>query len=295
MTLLIESPNNASVIALLAHTAASLGSQVHRPDLRPRSAPTVLNALRDQNLVREQLRGAHLGEGRYINKRSRTAAKPHHTDQPGVLSAIAKALKPANPGYYSHYDLVPRPMSLVIGCAVDELSAVMPASLRNNSAWLDLLPLTVATGRESEAKRFSIVADWLWEVALPIAQPLANQHGFGGSWQAGWTGRTRPSIRAAGRAARTTAGHALYPELHTATQRIAYACDLSRRAERTWVVDDVAEDAIRSAGHAAGALCSAVGYLVTAVDRHDQRLGTAPGRSWATIDPVRLLRRLIEA
>ncbi|HRA75261.1 MAG TPA: hypothetical protein PLE12_03375 [Propionicimonas sp.] len=130
---------------------------------------------------------------------------------------------------------------------------------------------------------------------LTLTQPLADQHGFGESWRASCAAQTRPGIRAAGRAVRATAARTLYPELHTATQRIAYACTLSRRAERAWIIDGVTEDAIRNAGHAADVLCSAIGYLAAAVDRHDHQLGTAPGRTWTAIDPVRLLRRLIEA
>ena len=79
-------------------------------------------------------------------------------------------------------DSVPECMSLVIGKTILVLQDAMPDAMRNSDAWRTLLPLAAGSGRQHEAQRLAVLLDWMWSVALPEVQPVAEANGFGGEW-----------------------------------------------------------------------------------------------------------------
>ncbi|WP_425154830.1 hypothetical protein [Candidatus Palauibacter sp.] len=94
---------------------------------------------------------------------------------------------------------VPGCMSKVIGRWIVVTQDKMPDELRNSEGWRALLPLAAGTGREREAARLRVVMNWMWSV-LARAQPVADEHGFGGAWRAMCEQRTKDAARAAARA-----------------------------------------------------------------------------------------------
>jgi hypothetical protein len=98
-------------------------------------------------------------------------------------------------------DRVPDCMSRVIGRWIIGVQDRMPEDIRNSADWSDLLPLAAGTGRAHEAERLAIVMGWMWGTALPMAQPVADAHGFGAEWRAMCTQRTRAAANVAAYAA----------------------------------------------------------------------------------------------
>jgi len=94
-------------------------------------------------------------------------------------------------------DDIPACMSLVIGRWVIRVQDAMPADLRNSAEWKRLLPLAAGTGRDHEEARLQLVSQWMWEVALPLIQPMADEQGFGAQWRTMLRERTPSATDAA--------------------------------------------------------------------------------------------------
>ncbi|WP_425155522.1 hypothetical protein [Candidatus Palauibacter sp.] len=171
---------------------------------------------------------------------------------------------------------VPGCMSKVIGRWIVVTQDKMPDAVRNSEGWRALLPLAAGTGREREAARLRVVMNWMWSV-LARAQPVADEHGFGGAWRAMCEQRTKDAARAAARAtgpaataaratARATARAAAWATASAAAYAAAYAA--AKAAAKA------ASAAARDAANAAAGSRAAV---------------------WAEIDPVSVLRAMIAA
>src|SRR5271165_2996249 len=96
-------------------------------------------------------------------------------------------------------DAIPGCMSEVIGRWIIRIQDAMPAAMRNSPEWRQLLPLAAGTGRELEQVRLAIILDWTWDIVLPMIQPIADAHGFGGKWRLMCSERTAEAARAAAR------------------------------------------------------------------------------------------------
>ena len=98
-------------------------------------------------------------------------------------------------------DSVPECMSAVIGNTIIVLQDAMPDAMRNSDTWRTLLPLAAGSGRQHEAQRLTVLLDWLWSVALPQVQPVADANGFGGEWAYMCREKSAVSAKAAAEAA----------------------------------------------------------------------------------------------
>lgn len=104
-------------------------------------------------------------------------------------------------------DKIPDCMSEVIGKWIITIQDRMPDALRNSQEWKRLLPLAAGTGRDHEAKRLSIIMDWMWE-SLKLAQPYADANGFGEEWAAMCVEKSHAAANAAYSAACSAAAYA---------------------------------------------------------------------------------------
>jgi len=154
-------------------------------------------------------------------------------------------------------DDIPACMSPVIGRWVIGVQDAMPADMRNSAEWKRLLPLAAGTGRYHEEARLQLVLQWMWEVALPIIQPMADERGFGAEWRTMLRERT-PSAAAA-----------------------AYAADVAANAAYSAAAAAAAARAAAAAAAAHSAAAAAV-YVAYAADE-----------VWRQLDPCGLLQRLI--
>jgi hypothetical protein len=161
-------------------------------------------------------------------------------------------------------DEVPACMSEVVGKWIMRVQDGMPDEMRNSAAWKGLLPLAAGTGRDYEREREAIIMDWMWTVALPYIQPMADAGGYGEQWRDMYQKRTREAAREAARAARGAARSA------------AWAA--------TW---------------AAGAAAGAAYWMADADNALDAAYWAAlasgnPEKAWAHFDPCGLLQKLVE-
>lgn len=238
--------------------------------LRPQLVPT--SPLRDQNLARLGLGKTRIATG-YGTFAAERAVGVIPEKGRGALGVLCDAL-----GFTpAAGDSVPPQMSFVLGRVVESAGYRLLGSMRNGEAWRGLLPLAVNTGRDKEAERFALVANWAWDTVVPLARPLADSHGFGAEWRRMCENPAGAPVRAAERAARRARLWPLANSLHS----LDYACTLTRRAGR----ERLPELAARHAGWAAA-------HLVEGGLRICWILGDT---AWAAADPVSLLRRLVEA
>ena len=175
---------------------------------------------------------------------------------------------------------VPGCMSKVIGHWIVVTQDKMPDELRNSEGWRALLPLAAGTGREREAARLRVVMNWMWSV-LARAQPVADEHGFGGAWRAMCEQRTKDAARAAARATGPAA---------TAARATARA---TARAA-AWATASAAAYAAANAAANAAAKAAAKAASAAARDAANAAAGSRAA-VWAEIDPVSVLRAMIAA
>ena len=181
-------------------------------------------------------------------------------------------------------DDIPGCMSRVIGHWIVVTQDKMPDELRNSEGWRALLPLAAGTGREREAARLRVVMNWMWSV-LARAQPVADEHGFGGAWRAMCEQRTKDAARAAARAtgpASTVARATAYAAAKAAARATAYA---AANAAAYAAAKAAARAAARATGPAATAAASAAANAAAG----------SRAAVWAEIDPVSVLRAMIAA
>jgi hypothetical protein len=86
----------------------------------------------------------------------------------------------------------PETTSLVIGHWIGYFEIDLPSSIAQSKRWQDLMPFAAGTGRELETERLAMIFDWVWDVVMPIFQPVANRVGFGPQWQEAITLRSEP-------------------------------------------------------------------------------------------------------
>lgn len=184
-------------------------------------------------------------------------------------------------------DEIPECMSRAVGYWIITVQDAMPNEMRNSPRWKILLPLAAGTGRDHEKERLALILDWMWGV-LPALQPLANEKGFGSSWQRMTAERTADAASAA-RAAAREAGRA---------RAVVAAARAARYAERA------ANCASAAAGAAAWPKASVVAACLAAADIREaaqtaamaaSRVALVVAGAWGQLSPCRLLVRLIVA
>jgi hypothetical protein len=165
-------------------------------------------------------------------------------------------------------DSIPDCMSKVIGQWIIVTQDSMPDEMRNSVEWKSLLPLAAGTGRAHEKKRLDLLMEHMWEVALPMIQPIADAGGYGAQWHDMVEKRT---LAAAEKAARASA------RAVRQTARAAARALGSASAQVSW-------SAARAAGWAARAAARAARAATDAEE----------ARAWQTLNPCALLRQLID-
>jgi len=166
-------------------------------------------------------------------------------------------------------DSVPECMSLVIGKTILVLQDAMPDAMRNSDAWRTLLPLAAGSGRQHEAQRLAVLLDWMWSVALPEVQPVAEANGFGGEWAHMCSQKSAGSAKVAAWAA---------------SEAAEQVTSEKARAARA------AEGAARAA-----ALASDAAHEAASWQAGWQAARSADQNFWDRVDVPELLRRMIEA
>jgi hypothetical protein len=157
-------------------------------------------------------------------------------------------------------DKIPDCMSLVIGKWIIIVQDEMPDEIRNSKEWKVLLLSAVGTGRGKEQERAKIALDWMWNELLPLIQPIANENGFGDEWRQMLLEKNGD----AGFAAQVAAGNI------TLAASAAYHAAAADAAVHATAYSNVAY------------------HVANATDR------VANYAAWLKINPVGLLRKLIE-
>jgi hypothetical protein len=193
-------------------------------------------------------------------------------------------------------DRVPDCMSLVIGKWIIGVQDAMPDAMRNSIEWRNLLPLAAGTGRQHEAERSAIVLDWMWDVVLPEIQPIADKGGYGEKWKTMTNEKTANAATDAARAAANAAdySYAAATDAARAAARAAYAADAARAAyaadaARAAYAANAADAAADAAVRAANAAAAYYYYAARAA-----AAGAAIKSFWAKVDPIAVLKRLVE-
>ena len=172
-------------------------------------------------------------------------------------------------------DEPPPCMSRALAQWIIVMQDVMPASIRDSAEWRGLLPLAAGTGREREAERVAVIMDWLWETVLPLAQPVADEDGFGAEWRTMCDARTE----AAADAAEATAARA-------AAKAAADAAFKAANAAKAAAYAAYAAEAAKAAAYAAHVTIYTA-YAATRTGRE--------AAAWDVFDPVGTLRKIIAA
>ena len=193
-----------------------------------------------------------------------------------------------NIGWPDAGDDIPEGMSPVIGHWIIAAGQWMPDEIRNSDEWNALLLRAERCGSDREAERRAILIDWIWDPVLKNLQSVADDHGYGTKWRrmcaertgarAGCAGAGEPTGRAACEAA-----------------WVGMAADSADDAARLHTV--IARLPVRDAADAAYA--ASWSKYVAAAAAHAATAAGIAARStkkaaWATMDPVAVLRRMIE-
>ena len=167
-------------------------------------------------------------------------------------------------------DGIPDCMSVVIGNWIRCIQDAMPFEMRNSPEWRELLPLAAGTGQSHERKRIDIVLSWMFDEVLPLLQPLANDEGYGPEWRAMCTERTETAA-------------------DIASARASFVTDADSPAaaaaeEASGAIDDFTRGDGDLLAGSAGCAAIAVAEVAECTDE----------LAWRNINPIGLLRRLIE-
>ena len=180
-------------------------------------------------------------------------------------------------------DDIPDCMSPVIGKWIIGVQDQMPTRMRNSAEWKALLPGAAGTGREYEKKRADILRDWMLDVVLPYAQPIADTFGYGSEWSEIRKNRTHLSCEHATKAIyRLGLSDPISDAMHNGANAAV------------WVLNYVYDSDI------ATEIASIAESIMSANEENlDDRSGMLTIRAatiatWEAFDPVGVLRRLIE-
>lgn len=133
----------------------------------------------DQDKIREFLKDRYIPSGLGDSERACS------------IAAINLAL------YGKLTDEIPECMSAVIGRWIIKIQDIMPEEMRNSKEWKELLPLAAGTGRKKEKERLKIIMKWMWQIVLPLLQPIADKHGFSKEWRTMCNKNTAAAAKAA--------------------------------------------------------------------------------------------------
>jgi hypothetical protein len=188
-------------------------------------------------------------------------------------------------------DKIPDCMSKVIGRWIIVTQDAMPDAMRNSVEWKRLLPLAAGTGREHEKERLRVLLAHMWEVSLPLIQPVADARRFGDKWRTMTTEKTAAAAEAAreARAEQSVAREAARAAAEAArTAQWAEAAESAESAQwaAQWAAQAAAEAARAAAAAAREATAWAAGWAAA-------RAARAEWVAWETLRPCQLLADLI--
>jgi hypothetical protein len=170
---------------------------------------------------------------------------------------------------------IPEGVSEVVGGWILAIEDEMPHGIRNSDAWKNLLPLAAWTGRQREPERLAELMHWMFRTVLPQLQPAADRRGFGIEWRTMWEHREPATawdpLIAGGLDERS--------QIAAVVEHAAHAAAGATQAVRAAETDK--PEAYRYAAREAA---------LAGVDA----AAAANGDYWRAIDPVAVLRRLVE-
>lgn len=201
------------------------------------------------------------------------------TEEPCSIAAINLALT----GRFT--DEIPPCMSQVVGEWIIGIQDGMPSDMRNSAEWKRLLPLAAGTGRDREQERQQIIVEWMWAVALPIVQPIADRLRFGAEWRRMLEQQTATTAAAARAAARAAPGEAARAAARSASATLASTWAATTATKTASSADAAAFSPFAAKPAALAASWAAASW---AADR------SAAANSWWQMDPCALLRCLID-
>lgn len=196
---------------------------------------------------------------------------------------------------------IPDSMSYIVGRWMGAVQTVMPQSIRGCDDWRDLIPLAAGTGRDHEAERVDVIATWMWDAVLAPLQSLADEHGFGCTWQRMLDQRTSLTARSTVAQLRVVASRAYRDGDPDVAEIVDLAADAAGAAAD-------ALDAAWTQGPARAA--AAAGYAADARGRDAYLQAADAGestasrmraravaniRAWEALDVPGILRTLVQA
>ena len=179
----------------------------------------------------------------------------------------------------------PKCMSYVIGRSIQLLQDEVPQQLRNHATWRNLLLLAARTDSGRESERLDILVRWVWETVLPTLDPVADKYDIGKSWR---RAIVRRSVQSA------TSGAKAVEDALTCLGTDVF---LPQHDDNLWDLNHAAEAAreVALASHQRGhdGTKDAKGCIDAALKATMAANNT--GVSWRTLDPVAVLRKMIDA
>ena len=183
-------------------------------------------------------------------------------------------------------DKIPECVSPVIGRWVISIQDAMPLDRLNGARWRALVPAIAGTGREHDGERVAIIMDWMWGIALPQLQPVADACGFGAEWRTMCADRTAAAAFDAADAAALEAA----AEAAVLAPRVAARAAAAAEAA-SWVAFEASAEAAAEVAAEVAARVAAVVEAAVWAPRVAEAGMTA--EYWTAIDPERLLEQLI--
>lgn len=184
-------------------------------------------------------------------------------------------------------DEIPNCMSQIIGNWIIRVQDFMPNEIRNGNEWRNLLPFAAGTGRKSERARLEAILNWYWEL-MPEGQEAAERFGIGVMWSDAIKTRDTTELR-------KFTGLGYRSADHVGVRYFTNAMDeASRVASAPYGVwerfDSLNPHMYYQGAWVAGGVISIVELSCIGMFPKDE----ISVKLWKKIDPVGMLKRLIE-
>lgn len=184
-------------------------------------------------------------------------------------------------------DEIPNCMSQIIGNWIIRIQDSMPDEIRNGDEWRNLLPFAAGTGRKSERARLEAILNWYWEL-MPEGQEAADRFGIGVMWSnAIKTRDTSELAKFTGRGYR----NAQQVRVMHFTNAMDEAFRAASASEKVWErFDNLSVYMYLQGAWIAGGVISII--ELSCVGKYPK--GEIEAKFWKKVDPVGMLKKLIE-
>ena len=180
----------------------------------------------------------------------------------------------------------PECMSYVIGRWIELLQDEIPHEIRNDAAWRELLALAARIDRKHDSERLDILVSWVWETVLPTLESVADKYDVGKSWSRAVVVR---SVRSA-----TSAAKAIESALAYLGEDVFLAHHDDDLGHLNHAADAARAVAVASDKRRLGGTTTDAKGIIDAALKATVAANNA-GVSWQTLDPVAVLKKMIDA